>query len=542
VILPLDRWIVLAAILMTVVPGCADRGPAPVTLVLISPHRDELREEVAIGFREWFAERSRTRRDEAHQAVAAWLAEPNDERLAAARHALSRLVQDWSAADLGKVAAARETWQGQPTPETGRTLVEAIQRWSGPDRRVELVWQDVGGGTSQIQRFVEARYQLDPDSIGIDVLFGGGTDLYERLARQQLLDQLDMDEVIRGRIHADLNGVPLYDPGRRWFGPMLSSFGILCNREVLRRIGEPEPRSWTDLGRPGMRTWVNAGDPRLTGAIHMVYEIILQGEGWDEGFRTLLRLGANTHTFIRDSGSLTRSVSIGEVAAAGNVDVQALGAVNRAPHLMTFILPQVQLTKLPDGKVDRAGGTIINADSIGVLHGAPHKQLATAFVEYTLSDAGQKLFMLRPGTAGGPRKYALCRLSVVEDFYRRYPPEERSVGSANPFTQKSALPYRADVSGRRWDALNDLFGAVIVDAHDDLAAAWKAVAESPLPGVQKRAIEAELFRPPCSEQELLRHAWTIVNEGPRERLAQVNQWSEAARQRYRQAARAARGG
>src|SRR5262249_60005178 len=99
--------------------------------------------------------------------------------------------------------------------------------------------------------------------------------------------------LFQDRIRPQLNGIPLYDPEARWFGPMLSSFGILYNRAVLGRIGQPEPRTWMDLGQPGLFGWVSAGDPRLTGSLHMVYEIVLQGQGWDKGFPLLLRLGAN---------------------------------------------------------------------------------------------------------------------------------------------------------------------------------------------------------------------------------------------------------
>ena len=56
----------------------------------------------------------------------------------------------------------------------------------------------------------------------------------------------------------------------------------------------------------------------------MVLEIILQGQGWEKGASLLLRLGANTHAFTRDSGTLTRKVVLGEVAAAGSIDVLSL--------------------------------------------------------------------------------------------------------------------------------------------------------------------------------------------------------------------------
>src|SRR5262249_31930774 len=146
------------------------------------------------------------------------------------------------------------------------------------------------------------------------------------------------------------------------------------------------PLHWADLGRPGFHGWISAGDPRMTGSVHMVYEVILQSHGWDEGFRLLLSLGANTHTFIRDSGTLTRTVASGEVAAAGNLDANALTAVARDPERMDYHLPE--------------GETLINPDAIAVLRGAPHKELARAFVEFTLSDAGQLLFLLRPGQPG----------------------------------------------------------------------------------------------------------------------------------------------
>jgi hypothetical protein len=264
---------------------------------------------------------------------------------------------------------------------------------------------------------------------------------------------------------------------------------------------------------------VTAGDPRLTGSVHMVYEIILQGHGWDEGMRLLLRLGANAHSFIRDSGTLTRAVISGEVAAGGNLDANALSAVGRDPEGMVFHLPE--------------GETIINPDALAVLTGAPRPQLSRAFVEFNLSDAGQRLFLLRPGVPGGPRRYPLCRLSVVKELYKKYPPEQRSVGAANPFAVSDTLRYNSKAGTMRWDALNDLVGAVIVDAHADLAAAWRALQSSSLSAEKRQELEKELFRPPCTEAELQTHSRQIREDSPRVRTATINRWGEEARQRYR---------
>jgi ABC-type Fe3+ transport system substrate-binding protein len=434
--------------------GCGSSSSESDRLVLISPHRDEIREEVALAFQAWLP-----------------------------------------------------------------------QHYPGRTQPVEIVWQDIGGGTSQIAKYVKARFEGSPGGIGIDLMFGGGTDIFLRFAREGFLVPFIKDapepkriEKLRGRIRPQLNGVPMYDPEGRWFGPMLSSFGILYNREVLKRIGQDEPQTWADLGKPGFRSWVSAGDPRLTGSVHMVYEIILQSQGWEKGFGLLLRLGANTHAFIRDSGTLTRTVISGDVAAAGNVDVNAFSAVGRDPRRMGYRLP--------------AGETIINPDAIAVLKGAPQRELAWAFVEFTLSDAGQKLFLLQPGEPGGPRRHPLCRLSVVEKLYQDYPPAKRSVADANPFTVQNTISYNSDLGNQRWDALNDLIGAVIVDAHAELAVAWAAVCRLP-EGQPKAALSDRLFTPPCSLAELEAHARSIRTESPRVRTERVNRWGEEARQRYR---------
>lgn len=504
-------------VLLLPLGGCASRAPAPATLVVISPHRDEIREETAQAFQDWFQARTQERAAAARAAVRAWLERDDADRGRAAVRAVEELLADWEEEDLPQVRAAFADWRRQANATNGQALLTALEQWR--PRPVAIVWQDVGG-TSQIVRYVRARFEANPESIDVDLLFGGGTDLYIRFADEELLQAVEVSPHVLQRLRPHLDGVPLYDPQRRWFGCMLSSFGILCNRRVLERIGREEPRTWDDLGRPDLQGWMNAGDPRLTGSVHMVYEIILQRpQGWDEGARLLLRLGANTHTFIRDSGTLARTVNNGDVAAAGVIDVNALSAVGRDPQRMRFHLPP--------------GETIISPDAVAVLKGAPRKHLAQAFVEFTLSDAGQRLFFLQPGQPGGPRRHPLCRLSIVEKLYAEHPPEARSTGPANPFTAGKTIRYDNQRSIRRWDALNDLLGAWVVDAHPDLKAAWRAVLHSPLPEEERRRLEEELFRPPCTEEELFAYARAVAAGGPRVRAETLTRWGEEARQRYR---------
>ena len=56
------------------------------------------------------------------------------------------------------------------------------------------------------------------------------------------------------------------------------------------------------------------------------------------------------------------------------------------------------------------GGTSVGVDPIGVFRGAPDPALASEFIEFMVSEKGQKLWNWKPGTPGGPQRYALRRL------------------------------------------------------------------------------------------------------------------------------------
>jgi hypothetical protein len=146
---------------------------------------------------------------------------------------------------------------------------------------------------------------------------------------------------------------------------------------------------------------------------------------------------------------------------------------------------------------------------------------------------------LQPGVPGGPRRYPLCRLSIVEKLYEEYPLDQRSVGDVNPFAVRNTFQYNSKLGDSRWNALNDLIGAVIVDAHADLVAAWRAVIALPSSSDRRKELEAALFAPFCTEAELAEHARRINADGPRYRTEAANAWGRAARERYQRIARQA---
>jgi len=161
----------------------------------------------------------------------------------------------------------------------------AFSEWTASQlgHRTDIEWLDVGG-TSDALRYVRSEFSRSPRGIGIDLFFGGGVDPYLQLEREGLLEPCRVPEDVLSAIPQQHAGIEMYDPQGLWFGACLSGFGILVNKRVLELMHLPRPRSWEDLGRPEYLSWVGSGDPRSSGSVHMVYEIIAQAYGWERGW------------------------------------------------------------------------------------------------------------------------------------------------------------------------------------------------------------------------------------------------------------------
>ena len=421
-----------------------------------------------------------------------------------------------------------ETPEGARVPEDAEPLViisphsqsirrefeRAFSEWLATNhgRSARIEWTDVGG-TMQAIAYVADQFQQTPSGIGIDLFFGGGVDPFLHLKPKGFLHRCSIPAEVLDRIPQTYAGMEIYDADHYWFGACLAGFGLFYNKKVLDFLDLPEPQTWQDLGRPRYYTWISSGDPRLSGSMHMVYEIILQAYGWEEGWATVMRIGANCRRFTRQASEVQWEVSAGEAACGMAIDTYALPAVARVgSDRMGF--------RLPDGL------TVVNPDGIGVLKGAPHVETAELFVEFVLSEAGQKLWILKPGTPGGPHVYALHRLPVIPGLVRKY--SETSAVSLNPFEFEGGVDFDPEKKNVRWRILNDLFGARIIDTHSELSRAWRRLRHLPEDHPDRR----RLLRPPISEREMLELAGQRWND-PYFRAETVSGWSAEARELYR---------
>jgi ABC-type Fe3+ transport system substrate-binding protein len=393
-----------------------------------------------------------------------------------------------------------------------------FERWYQAEsgHAVKVDWRDFGG-TSDDVKYISSNFDKSPQGIAIDLFFGGGVPPYEMLATAGLFQPYQLPAEILQRIPARYPGGDLYDPQFRYYGAVLSGFGILYNREVLRRLGLPEPQSWEDLASPQAFSWVGMADPRSSGSALMVYEIILQAYGWEKGWDVITRLGANSRYFTASAAAVPKDVALGEVAMGGAIDFYARTAIARyGAERLGFVLP--------------AGKTVVNPDPIAILKGAPHLELAQAFVRFVMSEEGQRLWFLPVGAEGGPQRYQLLRMPILPDFYTRY--ADVSGGLASPFDWKTDFLFDGTLATRRRGILADLLGAFIIDTQYELIPAWRALIAAGLPPEAER----ELTRMPLTGDVAvaLAEKW----EGPafvESRVGTITGWCRFAVEKYRQA-------
>ena len=405
--------------------------------------------------------------------------------------------------------------------EFGKNFEEWYKKQTG--RTVETDWRDVGG-TSSNYRFIESEFKRVPDGISIDIFFGGGTDNYLRLSNMGWLHTYKLPEMQLEQMTQSFHGIPLYDAEHRWYGAALSSFGIMYNEELRGLLQLPKAMTWQDLGNLELIGKIGAADPRESGSAHMVYEIILQTLGWEEGFALLTKMGGNVRGFSAGANAIPIDVVAGQVIYGLAIDFYAYGqiAVVGADKIK-YVVP--------------ADGAVVTADPIAILKGAPNLPVAEKFLEFVLSEDAQKLWMLRDTDPEGPQwKGGLNRASVLPALYDKL--GERCI-VPNPFAMEgSPFQYDSDKGSIRWDIVNGLFGILIIDSHKDLVNAWKAIEKCKDPAKRDAAI-AVLTKMPVTEKEAMEMAAGAWKD-PTVRNEKRKEWGQFAKEKFKEARNLAR--
>ncbi|MEZ5415007.1 MAG: ABC transporter substrate-binding protein [Opitutaceae bacterium] len=471
----LKRFIILAALVATVALPFILRPSRPAvekaddTLVIITPHNEAIRHEFTVAFRDWYQART-------GRTVGI------DWRVIGGTSEIARFLES------EYVSSFQNYWKNG----LGRDWSMNVQAGFANSR--------LGADASAEAKAARAAFLESNVGCGIDLFFGGGS--YDFI-RQAQAGRLVSSRILEthpewfqdSSIPYTFAGEQYWDKEGRWIGNVLSSYGILYNKDSIQRLGlEHPPVAWRDLTDPRLLGEVALCDPTKSGSIAKAFENLIQQqmqirlhallaanggvktselesrairEGWDEGMRILQLMGANARYFTDSSQKPPIDVSQGNSAAGVCIDFYGryqAEAVSRrdGSGRLTYVTPR--------------GGTVSSVDPIGLLRGAQNREVAELFIEFTLSMEGQKLWNFKVGTEGGPARFALRRLPVRREFYAHaeWLPL-RSDPDASPYSGDEQLIYEPAWTGRLFREMSFAIRLLCLDTHPELVDAWRTI-------------------------------------------------------------------
>jgi ABC-type Fe3+ transport system substrate-binding protein len=465
----------LAVLAIPFVARSTRRRPAPAAdverLVILTPHDESIRYEFERGFREHMARQGRAieidwRWPGGTAEIARYLA--SEYTASFRRYWTETLGRPWSSS----VAA------GLARPAIVGDAGVSADAWRA------FVGSDVG--------------------CGVDLLFGGGSSEFTKHARAGRLVDAGLrarrpDLFGEGGVPQTFGGVTYWDAEGRWVGTCLSTFGVCYNRDVLDRLGvATPPSSWPALADPVFRNQLACADPTKSGSVGKAFETLVQNQmtearrraeaggetnaveldrvathdGWAAAVRLIRRIGANARYFTDSGTKVAMDVAQGEAAAGMCIDFfgrfqgETVAAAGRPGRV---------------GFATARGETSLDADPIALLRGARHRDLAVAFMEFVLSEEGQKLWAFKRGAPGGPQKYALRRLPILPRLYDDAFDAFRADPDENPYEEARAFVYRPEWTARLFSTIALVVRVACVDPDAELGAAWRALAAAHFP-------------------------------------------------------------
>ncbi|MFJ1301905.1 ABC transporter substrate-binding protein [Pseudomonadota bacterium AL_CKDN230030165-1A_HGKHYDSX7] len=361
-----------------------------------------------------------------------------------------------------------------------------------------------------------------------EVFWASAPDAFEVLNRDKLLAKAP--DALNKNVPDKIGSYPINDPSGMYMGQALAGYGIMYNTRYIKAHKLTPPTEWKDLLAPQWFGHVGITAPSRSGTMHLTVETILQGEGWDDGWQTLLRMSGNASAVTERSFGVPDGVNNGQFAAGPVIDFFGLSS-KYSKFPVEFVYPSE---------------TAIVPANIALIDGAKNSEEGKKFIAFTLSEAGQEL-LLEP---------KISRLPVLPyDQMKGKIPE----GYPDPaeIAKRSKVHFDADLSQSRYYVVQSLYDQTITFRLKELQAATRAIyeAEAKLGDKAKSGKPAELLA------QARKLAWAPLVDGKRaadpeflkifagnKKDASVNQqitqmegeWNGKARANYEEAVKLAR--
>src|SRR3989442_5804442 len=216
-----------------------------------------------------------------------------------------------------------------------------------------------------------------------DIFWGGESALFEKLADQKLLQKVEISREAWESVPASIGKpkpIPLKDKNGYWVGTTLEPYGLVYNPKRIQRLGVAEPRDWDDLLNAKLKGEVAQCAPTRSSSSNATYEVILSMYGEDKGWEWLRKLAGNTGHFTARSRDVPTVVAKGEFAAGFAVPSYMAFEEKLAGFDLKFVAPR---------------NAFVTPEPMAILAGARNPRAARAFIEFLLTERGQKVFMER---------------------------------------------------------------------------------------------------------------------------------------------------
>ena len=245
-------------------------------------------------------------------------------------------------------------YTSQPERDAAQTVAAFKRVYPGVDVDV------FRSGTTEVMGKLAAEFSAGAPKADVLLLADAATmEARKKDGRLQAYPQAKVDGLDAGT----------YDADRTYFGSKLITTGIAVNTAAKTR-----PASWADLAKPEYKGQIAMPSPLYSGAAAIMLGTMTSRP--DLGWTYFEKLKAADAVAVRGNGAVVTAVANGEKAYGVLVDFMAFNAKAKGSPI-DFVFP--------------AEGLPAVTEPVAILKTTQNPAAARAFVDFILSDEGQRL-------------------------------------------------------------------------------------------------------------------------------------------------------
>ncbi len=213
---------------------------------------------------------------------------------------------------------------------------------------------------------VQAKIEEENGNPSADAWFGGTTDPYNVLAKEDLLEPYAAQNAshLIDDMYKDADG--------KWYGIYKGILGFMVNTDELDRLGLEAPADWQDLLKEEYKGLIWLSNYNTAGTAKLVVNTMIQKYGHDEGIQYLVDLDKNIEVYTKSGSGPSKNVGTGEcVIGIGFLHDGITQIVDNQYGNIALVIP--------------SSGTSFEIGATAMFKGAKHPNAAKLWIEYALS-------------------------------------------------------------------------------------------------------------------------------------------------------------